>query len=93
MVDTHDHETPNGQSGADEDDSPLFEWDDANVEHIDRHNIETWEAEEALCSPLRLPFGRRRVGSEARRSFIGPTDEGILLSSSWSRPAKADSAW
>lgn len=26
-----------------------FEWDDDNIEHIARHDVEPWEAEEAVA--------------------------------------------
>lgn len=80
MVDTDDHETPNGQSVDEEDDSPLFEWDDANIEHIGRHNVHPIEAEEALLSGERLPIGRRTVDSELRWAFVGSSESGRLLS-------------
>ncbi len=28
-----------------------FDWDDNNIEHIARHGVEPWEAEEALLDP------------------------------------------
>ncbi|MGH3086677.1 MAG: BrnT family toxin [Rubrobacteraceae bacterium] len=44
----------------------LFDWDEGNEEHIARHGIEPYEAEEALLDP-------KRVGT------IGATAAGRIL--------------
>jgi uncharacterized DUF497 family protein len=53
-----------------------YEWDDDNVGHIARHDVEPWEAEEAVSDAGRAPFparGKDRVGA------IGTTEDGRLL--------------
>ena len=53
----------------------MFEWDDANVDHIARHGVTTDEAEEALLDPRRVGIPAVRVGSERRRATLGRTEE------------------
>lgn len=53
-----------------------FEWDEHNVDHIARHGVEPWEAEEAVADAGRVSLpsrGRRRAGS------IGMTEDGRVL--------------
>ena len=52
-----------------------FEWDDHNIEHIARHGVEFWEAEEAVLDPRRT--GKTVYGG--RRGLIGATEDGRLL--------------
>jgi uncharacterized DUF497 family protein len=56
-----------------------FDWDEANIEHIARHGVEPWEAEEVVLSDDRVLVHRRAVGGEARYSFVGTTDDDRLL--------------
>lgn len=51
-----------------------FEWDDANTEHIARHNVDPDEAEQILQN--RPVIRRSRSG---RYVAIGQTDEGRYL--------------
>lgn len=34
----------------------LFIWDEENIQHIARHNVEPFEAEDALMDPQRIKF-------------------------------------
>lgn len=51
-----------------------FEWDEANTEHIARHNVEPEEAEEALRN--RPAFRRSHSG---RLVALGQTDAGRFV--------------
>lgn len=53
-----------------------FEWDEHNVDHIARHDVEPWEAEEAVADVGRVSLpsrGRPRAGA------IGMTEDGRVL--------------
>ncbi len=56
-------------------DGDEFDWDDDNIEHIARHGVEPWEAEEAVGDPDRVT--RRRRGG--RLAVIGVTEAGRVL--------------
>ncbi len=56
-------------------DGDEFDWDDDNIEHIARHGVEPWEAEEAVGDPDRI--ARRRRGG--RLAVIGATEAGRVL--------------
>ena len=56
-----------------------FDWDEANVEHIARHNVSPEEAEQAYADPKRINCGTRRVGQESRGIILGRTDAGRIL--------------
>ncbi len=77
MVDTNEGSDDNGQAEF----ARAFEWDDANIEHIARHGIEPWEAEDVILEPQRYIYtGKRDV---ARRLVaVGKTAQGD--SSRWS---------
>lgn len=69
-----------------------FEWDDDNIGHIARHDVEPWEAEEATQDTDRVHF-RTRSG---RIFVIGMTEAGRMLAvvlerkeRSWSRVVTA----
>ncbi|GAA5513652.1 hypothetical protein Dcar01_02396 [Deinococcus carri] len=57
-----------------------FHWDDANTEHIARHDVEPEEAEEAATDPRRLaaPAYRAQNG-ERRQAVTGKTEGGRIL--------------
>ncbi len=57
----------------------MFDWDDANVDHIARHGITTDEAEEALLDRHRVGVPAFRVASERRRAILGTTVAGRYL--------------
>ncbi len=50
--------------------------DDDNVEHIARHDVELWEAEEAASDRGRAPFSAR---GKDRAGAIGTTEGGRAL--------------
>lgn len=52
-----------------------FEWDDDNIEHIARHGVEPWEAEDTIQDTDRVHF-RTRGG---RIFVIGMTETGRVL--------------
>jgi uncharacterized protein len=58
-----------------DDNDELFVWDDKNIEHIARHNVDPEEAEEAFLDPVRVRFGAH----SGNLGIIGSTDEGRRL--------------
>jgi uncharacterized DUF497 family protein len=56
-----------------------FDWDDDNIEHISRHGVDPWEAEEALLDPGRIGTPAHNVGGETRRAALGATEAGRIL--------------
>ncbi len=58
----------------------IYIWDEANILHIARHDIEPYEAEEALEDPNRFPEQAYSKSGEKRRAFVGETlDKRILF--------------
>jgi hypothetical protein len=57
----------------------MFDWDDDNVEHVQRHGVEPEEVEEVLQSPARLRVPVHRTNVEERRAVLGYTETGRLL--------------
>jgi uncharacterized DUF497 family protein len=56
----------------------IFDWDEANVDHIARHGVTSTECEEAYCNgPLVIEHQRRK--RERRRLCLGETNSGRLL--------------
>jgi uncharacterized DUF497 family protein len=58
----------------------MFEWDDANVYHLEPHRVTPDEVEQAFADPdaLRIHAHRGPRG-ERRRGIIGTTEVGRLL--------------
>lgn len=56
-----------------------FEWDDNNVSHVSRHDVEHWEAEEAILDPYRVGASARNVRGERRYAVVGATELGRML--------------
>ncbi|MDQ3396710.1 MAG: BrnT family toxin [Deinococcota bacterium] len=52
-----------------------FEWDDGNIDHIANHDVEPFEAEEAITDPRRVPF----PAHSGNIGFIGKTEDGRYL--------------
>lgn len=52
-----------------------FEWDDGNVDHISKHDVEPWEAEEVIFDPERVDFSAH----SGRAGVIGKTVDGRFL--------------
>jgi uncharacterized DUF497 family protein len=58
--------------------SALFDWDDANVLHLARHDVSPEEAEEVMLGdPLDLGFDE--ASGEDRWSYVGQTSTGRIL--------------
>lgn len=57
----------------------MFDWDDANRDHISEHRIYPYEAEEALLAPRRVAAPAYSLQGERRRGVLGETDSGRLL--------------
>lgn len=56
-----------------------FDWDEANLRHIDQHKVKPEEAEHVLLNdPLELGFETDETGEE-RWSYLGETDEARIL--------------
>jgi uncharacterized DUF497 family protein len=56
-----------------------FDWDDDNIEHIARHGVEPWEAEDAMLDPDRVGASARNVPGERRFAVVGATESGRVL--------------
>ena len=56
----------------------LFDWDDANIDHIAEHDVEPEEAEEVILGDP-LDAGFEVVDGEDRWSYVGETSEGRIL--------------
>jgi len=54
-------------------------WDEANLEHIARHNVEDYEVEEALNDPDKVRLSAYNTADERRFGFIGKTENGRIL--------------
>jgi uncharacterized protein len=57
----------------------VFEWDEHNVEHIALHDVEPWEAEDAMYDPGRIGVPAYNQGRERRWALLGITEAGRLL--------------
>lgn len=57
----------------------MFEWDDANIEHIAWHGVEPWEAGEALLDAGRIGTAAYNVRGETRWAILGATEAGRIL--------------
>ncbi|MDF2718205.1 MAG: hypothetical protein K0R28_5130 [Paenibacillus sp.] len=53
----------------------LFIWDEENIQHIVRHNVEPFEAEDALMDPQRIKFSAH----SGNLGIIGSTEDGRRL--------------
>ncbi|MFC7677539.1 BrnT family toxin [Paenibacillus sp. GCM10028914] len=53
----------------------LFLWDEENIQHISRHNVEPFEAEDALMDPQRIKFSAH----SGNMGIIGSTEDGRRL--------------
>jgi uncharacterized DUF497 family protein len=63
-----------------------FDWDEANVEHIAKHGIETWEVEEALEDPQALPADAYNTQGERRYGVLELAKQDAFCS--WSTPGE-----
>ena len=53
----------------------IFIWDEENIQHIARHGVEPFEAEDALMDPQRIRFSAH----SGNMGIIGATEEGRRL--------------
>lgn len=53
-----------------------FDWDDDNIQHIARHGVSPWEAEDAALDPQAVKIHGSRGG---RLAMIGMTESGRVL--------------
>ena len=56
----------------------MFIWDSRNQAHIARHDVEPYEAEEAMTDPSRVKVNTHGIGEE-KRGLIGKTEDGRFL--------------
>jgi uncharacterized DUF497 family protein len=56
----------------------LFQWDEANVEHIARHGVTPAECEEVLAGAY-FDLGADEENGEIRFSYLGETARGRIL--------------
>ena len=57
----------------------MYDWDEANEEHISFHGLDPEEVEEAMEDPKRVSFAAYNAPSERRYSIIGATYGGRIL--------------
>ncbi len=57
----------------------MFDWDDANIDHIARHGLEPYEVEEALLDPDLLTVTAHKATTERRFAIIGASEAGRIL--------------
>lgn len=57
----------------------MFEWDDANADHIARHGVQPEEAEEAVLDSRRVARQAYTVADERRSAILGAAQGGRLL--------------
>jgi len=55
---------------------PEFDWDANNEEHISRHGVAPYEAEEVMTDPERVGFD---VHDQEKKGIVGHTEDGRLL--------------
>lgn len=53
----------------------IFIWDEENIQHIARHDVEPFEAEDALMDPQRIKFSAH----SGNMGIIGSTEDGRRL--------------
>lgn len=56
-----------------------FDWDEANLEHIEKHGFTPEDAEEAILDPDRQTADAGRQGGERRYAIIGRGSGGHIL--------------
>ncbi len=57
----------------------MFDWDDANADHIARHGVTPEEVEEALNDRHRMSSTAYNAPDERRSAVIGATLDGRIL--------------
>jgi uncharacterized protein len=64
---------------GDDTEDDRFDWDDANEEHVGRHGVERWEAEDVFADTNRRALSEGVYFGERRYSMIGRTAAGRTL--------------
>lgn len=57
----------------------MFDWDDANEDHIWKHRITSEEAEDIFYDPDRKSFDAYNPPHEKRWGLLGQTEQGRIL--------------
>ena len=57
----------------------VYDWDEANEEHVALHGLEPYEVEEAMEDPKRVSFSAYNAPSERRYSIVGATVGGRII--------------
>ncbi len=57
----------------------IFDWDEANIHHLVRHNVDSQEAEQAILDPNAIMLEIQVEGGEDRVKMIGRTASGRIL--------------
>ena len=57
----------------------MFDWDNANADHLVGHGVTPEEAEEALLDPGRMGTPAYNLEGERRWAVIGATEDGRVL--------------
>jgi uncharacterized protein len=57
----------------------MFDWDEANSQHLLRHGIEPGEAEEALLDPAGIGSSAHRLRGERRWAVLAATESVRVL--------------
>lgn len=56
----------------------FFDWDEDNIDHLWRHRIEHWEAEELFFNPY-LITPNKKIHGPKRYRIVGKTNSGRTL--------------
>jgi hypothetical protein len=59
--------------------APEFDWDDANRDHLARHQVTAQEAEQAILDPHAILLEIESAGGEERAKAVGMTARGRVL--------------
>jgi uncharacterized protein len=57
----------------------VFDWDDHNINHVARHNLDPEDAEDAVLDPRRVRTDAYNVPFEKRQAIIGMTERGEII--------------
>ena len=57
----------------------MYDWDEFNIDHIQRHGVQPEETEEALADPLRIAGRAYNTYGERRTAAVGATLDGRIL--------------
>ena len=57
----------------------VYDWDEANEEHVALHGLDPEEVEEAMEDPERISFAAYNTSTERRYSIVGATYGGRII--------------